>query len=138
MKKLISFIMGVTFLHFLTPVIYSQDSENIQLIGKVAIGNPKGIFIQNNYAYIAAEKMFSILDISNPYEPKEAGYADIPVYGMAEDIFVSGQYAYVAASLAGLRIFDISNPQLPVEVGFYNDQPPGRGGIITNGVFVWS
>ena len=37
---------------------------------------------------------------------------------------VDGNYAYVAALTAGLRIIDISNPAVPTEAGFY--VTPGR------------
>ncbi len=35
----------------------------------------------------------------------------------AQSIAISGQYAYVAADAGGLRVFDISNPTSPVQIG---------------------
>ena len=42
----------------------------------------------------------------------------------AQDIFVSGKYAYVATSLNGLKIVDVSNPASPVLVGTYSASNP--------------
>lgn len=137
MKTIILFTAGTILFSLASHAIYSQDSENLELIGKAAFGNPEGIFVQNNYVYIAACKMFSILDITNPEELKVIGYADIPTHALAEDIFVNGQYAYIAASLGGLRIFDISNPYKPVEVGVGNVmEPRERGALVAKGVHV--
>ncbi|MBT7788520.1 MAG: T9SS type A sorting domain-containing protein [Calditrichaeota bacterium] len=38
-------------------------------------------------------------------------------YGVTPDIEIQGNYAYIAEEHHGLRIVDISNPQLPIEVG---------------------
>ncbi len=44
--------------------------------------------------------------------------------GLAWDIILSGDYAYIAGVTGGLRIVDIADPANPVEVGFYDS--PGR------------
>ena len=38
---------------------------------------------------------------------------------VAEGVFISGDYAYVAGSDAGRRVIDVSVPYSPSEVGFY-------------------
>ncbi|RLC64716.1 MAG: hypothetical protein DRI01_02885, partial [Chloroflexi bacterium] len=60
-------------------------------------------------------------------EPRivEVGFCDIP--GSAADVFVSGDYAYVAAGNAGLRVIDVSNPEEPDEVGFYEEDEEWGG-----------
>ncbi|MDP8238840.1 MAG: choice-of-anchor D domain-containing protein [Candidatus Hatepunaea meridiana] len=50
------------------------------------------------------------------------GHYDTP--GVAQDVFVAGEIAYVADYRSGIRLIDISNPEHPEEVGFYNT--PGR------------
>ncbi|MBN1920441.1 MAG: hypothetical protein JW892_04305, partial [Anaerolineae bacterium] len=52
----------------------------------------------------------------NPAAPVGAGFYDTP--GSAEDVAVSGGYAYVADQISGLRVVNVSNPAAPVEVGF--------------------
>jgi hypothetical protein len=36
------------------------------------------------------------------------------------DVYVSGNYAYVADGYAGLRVIDVSNPSNPREVGYFD------------------
>jgi len=39
--------------------------------------------------------------------------------GKAEDVFISGNYAYIADGIGGLRMVNISKPYGPYEVAFY-------------------
>ena len=77
------------------------------------------IAVAGSYAYLALATGgygdgLAILDISNPATPAlvTLPQLQLPASGLA----ISGSYAYLAQG--GLRIFDISNPFLPVEVGF--------------------
>ena len=57
---------------------------------------------------------------SEPTIPNEVGFYDLSfAYGYVNSIVVTGDYAYVAAGPAGLRIIDISVPSYPHEVGSY-------------------
>lgn len=56
-----------------------------------------------------------IIDISNPLEPFSIGEYDLS--GRAQGIVISGNHAFVAYGIGGLRIFDISNPGSPQLVG---------------------
>jgi hypothetical protein len=68
-----------------------------------------------------------IITISNPNYPEVIGSLETP--GSAEDLAVSGDYAYVAdGSIGGLRIIDVSNPEEPFEVGSY-DTPGTASGV---------
>ncbi|MCK4677735.1 MAG: T9SS type A sorting domain-containing protein, partial [Bacteroidales bacterium] len=51
-----------------------------------------------------------------PYNPFEVGHVDSK--DDTYDVFVSGNYVYMAENDSGLRVFDISSPANPVEVGF--------------------
>jgi hypothetical protein len=56
-----------------------------------------------------------VVSIADPTHPIEVGHANTPgrTYGLA----VSGQYVYVAAETAGLRVISVADPEHPVEVG---------------------
>jgi hypothetical protein len=63
-----------------------------------------------------------IIDISNPYNPKTLSVLKFPVvFYMLHidmwDVQVSGNYAFVGDTEAGLFVVDVSNPQNPVLVG---------------------
>ena len=53
-----------------------------------------------------------------PTAPHEVGLFNTVDY--AQDVYVSGDYAYVADSFAGLRIIEISTPTVPQEVAYIN------------------
>ena len=66
-----------------------------------------------------------IVDVSNPNNPDELGKIsfDDTTY-QAQDVSKAGNYAYVAASVGGLFIIDVSNPQNLSVVSQWN--PAGR------------
>jgi hypothetical protein len=67
---------------------------------------------QGEYAYIAAGRTLTIVDVRDPAAPKRAGSYAFPemIWGLT----LSGNLAYVAADTAGLVILDVSNPAAPV------------------------
>ena len=87
----------------------------------------KHITIKGNYAYIADNNnhhetggggYFRIYNISNVFSIEEVGSCSFP--GDGYGIFVSTDYAYIAAGDSGLRIFDISNLNSPQEISFWD------------------
>ncbi len=56
--------------------------------------------------------------------------------GVAYDVHVSGDYAYVADSGQGLRIIDVSVPQTPTLVGFYGTSDVSYG-IFVSGSYAY-
>ncbi|MDP8207864.1 MAG: T9SS type A sorting domain-containing protein [Candidatus Electryonea clarkiae] len=108
-------------------VINVSDPENPELAGSCASENDHydnygSVLIDGDYAYVGPD----IFDISNPEDPELIGYCESP--SRVKDVFVSGDYAYIAAH--SLLVFDISDPENPVEVGTYNG--PGS----ENSIFV--
>ncbi len=94
---------------------------SIQLVGSLAdtLGN---VFVQGNYAYYLSLCNFSpdklkIINVSIPSTPSLVGEYTIPDCG--QDIYVNGNYAYIAASDSGLVIIDITNPSNPSLAGSY-------------------
>jgi hypothetical protein len=66
-----------------------------------------------------------VIDVSNPASPQRVGgYASNTV---ANDITVSGDYAFIADAAVGLQIVDVSDPARPRHVGGYrtSDSPMG-------------
>lgn len=84
----------------------------------------KGIFVQGDYAYVAAGKRgLRILDISDPTNPSEIGFydeaGDDPLW-IIERVEVSGNYAYLVSGIRGMYVIDVSDPAKPVRVGVYS------------------
>lgn len=98
--------------------IFGFDAENVDYIGHIG-GPTDTVFMQNNYAYIGEGCSLRVLDMSNPIQPLMLGNVIFPNYTVY-DIFVLGNYAYVACGNDGLQIVDISNPNSPYIVGTYD------------------
>jgi hypothetical protein len=63
-----------------------------------------------------------VISVSDSTHPGEIGYYDTP--GVACNVVVMGDYAYVADFTGGLRIVSVSDPAHPTEVGFH--ETPGH------------
>jgi hypothetical protein len=59
-----------------------------------------------------------IIDVSNPASPSALGAFNTP--GLALDVVVVGNVAYVADADQGLRIISVANPANPTQTGFYD------------------
>ena len=88
-----------------------------------------GVYVQGQYAYIA-DIGLRIIDVSNPYNPQDMAYHETP--GVACDVYVRHNLAYVADEWCGLRIIDVSDPMDLHEVS--HAQTPGHAwGVYVTG-----
>jgi hypothetical protein len=99
----------------------------------VAVGsNAQDVTVVGNYAYLAAAKSFDIIDISNRLAPRRAGSYELETPYTALRVSVQGNLAYVATSVGGLVIFDITNAARPEKLS--EVAPSGGWGALTVGV----
>ncbi len=103
------------------------DPIKPKLVGSVNTGTePTSVFVAGQYAYVTAagsvyavsagSGALQIFDISGA-APTLVGSADIGDNSQPSDVYVLGNYAYVAAkSSQDLQVFDISNKQSPVKL----------------------
>jgi hypothetical protein len=105
------------------PTIATPNAENVELVGHIG-GATVAVFVQGNYAYVGMGPELAVLDISDPTHPVRVGYVVLSDMELStvHDIYVAGNYAYVAADSAGLRVVDVSRSTAPVEVGYYDIQ----------------
>jgi hypothetical protein len=78
--------------------------------------------VQGRFAYLSADRQFTIFDISDPAAPQRVGGYTFP-----EEIWsfrLAGSTAYVANNFAGLSLLDVSNPAAPVLRGSFKG--PGQ------------
>jgi hypothetical protein len=73
-----------------------------------------GLYVNGYHGAPPAELQLTTL-VSAPTTVEHVAHVGLSVY----NLFVQGDYAYLAAGRDGLRILNISNPDRPVEVGFY-------------------
>jgi hypothetical protein len=96
------------------------DPAAPRLIARVPeVGRAERLEIEGSFAYVLSGSdqsvgRLAIVDVSDPAAPRATG--TISTTGPAEAIDVSAGRAYVAAYGAGLRIFDVTNPNAPHEV----------------------
>ena len=85
-----------------------------------------------NYLFVADEldglpaRIFDISDLINPIEV--AQYS-ANLTSLVHNPYIKGDFAYISHNTEGLRIVDIADPELPVEVGFYDTWPGDSGGF---------
>ncbi|CAE7900246.1 YIPF1 [Symbiodinium necroappetens] len=94
------------------PVIagYVEDSARLD--------RAKSVAIVGNYAYVAANAAFSVVDVSDPATPRIIGSVQDRFLNGSRSVAVVGQYAYVAAlSGVALMVVDVSDPTLPTLAG---------------------
>jgi hypothetical protein len=90
------------------------EIESLELVGQIG-GETYAVAVQGDYAYIGIGPRLVAIDVSDPISPTLVGQTDV-MPGIVEDIFIAGEYAYVANADGGLRIVDISVPVDPVVV----------------------
>ncbi|MBN1580625.1 MAG: hypothetical protein JXA89_07965, partial [Anaerolineae bacterium] len=78
-------------------------------------GPARGAALADGYAYLAYEGGLSALDLSDRQEPVETARVSLPQCG--SDVAIDQGYAYVTAD--GLRVFDLSEPAQPAQVGHF-------------------
>lgn len=102
------------------PFLFSPTDTNLEYVGHMG-GTSRAVAVKDSYAFFGEGPQLTILDVSNSSSPTIVGKSTLLTYWI-EDIELVGNYAYVAAYDAGLRVFDISNPVLPKEIGSYDTE----------------
>jgi len=138
MKGLPRFIiigLGLLVLILVSLVIWDLlRHKEIELVGSLGGGIPWDVFVQGDYAYVAANSILSIVDIRDPKKPVQISYCGTPDDALG--VYISGSYAYVATCKSGLRIVDVSNPASPREVG-YCDTPGEAQSVYVSGSYAY-
>ena len=93
------------------------NEKNVSLLGRWAAGLCNAVYISGQYCYTANGAAMDILDITDPAEPVLKGKAIVPT--VIREIFVIGNYAYIADDVGGLRIVNVEYPSAPYEVGSF-------------------
>jgi hypothetical protein len=90
-------------------------------VGNVQATNVYGVFVKDNYAYLAAGDLY-VIDISNPASPSQT--AVFNTSGSFYGLWIKGNYAYLMDHTTGFQIVDISTPASPSPVGTFTSSHP--------------
>lgn len=112
-KRLLLFLVFVVV--SFRPNVSEASAENIEFVGHIG-GETNAFDVSGDYIYIGEGPRLTILDASDPSQITVSGKTDL-FSDIVQDVVIEGNYAYVAADSAGLRIVDVSDPTDPVEVG---------------------
>jgi len=99
---------------------------------------PKAIEVIGNYAYITYvddedTSKFIIYDVFNPLNIVNKGEVELETNTAGNDIAIIGNYAYIASSVDGLIIIDISDKNNPTITGDPNSGTNGKGVYVAEG-----
>ena len=81
--------------------------------------------VDNGHVFFGSGTVLMAADASDATNPRIVGEETLP--GFISDLTISDGFAYVAASKAGLRIVDISDPTAPRETGYVDDLEIAEG-----------
>lgn len=101
---------------------------NPTLLGKLKIGDhTRAVAVSGNYAYLATSlsgEELIVVSVVDPASPVKAAVFDIPGVSQANDVVISGNYAFVvtenSTTTGEFYIFNISNPFSPTLVGSFD------------------
>ncbi len=94
------------------------------------LDNITGIYVTGGLAYVSERSIgMEIINVSNPSNPQNVSNYDTP--GLAYDIAVGGNYAYVADGTS-FYIINVTNPFNPVYAGNFSTQNATYFGVALN------
>ena len=119
-----------------TQAYYVGQNEYLWIIygggySKTDVGGIMHIEVRGNLAYILNIDGLFIWDVTNSQYPYLIGSA-MDSYGL--DLYVAGNYAYIAVGSEGLNIFDITNPSSLVLVGSYDGFSSSRAAVVKDNI----
>lgn len=114
--------------------VLQRVTGQLELMGQIG-GATYAVAVQGSYTYIGVGPRLVILNISDPAHPAVVGQT-APLPGIVESAAVAGNYAYIADGNSGLRIIDVANPPVPIEVGAC-DTPGRAGDVVVTGNYAY-
>ncbi|MEM4390460.1 MAG: VWA domain-containing protein [Candidatus Diapherotrites archaeon] len=118
-----------------------QDLNNLVYHDDISLDLIRGIFVEGKYVYVAGEGLgrsdsgLIIIDAGNSAQGSMQTIGRLDTTD-PRDVFVDGNYAYLADGSAGLRIINITNKTNPTLVGTYNT--PGTAyDVIVDGNYAY-
>lgn len=97
-----------------------------------------GVAIDGDYAYVAggAGGTFYVVDVANPAIPAVVG--TLPLGQQTLRVEVAGGYAYLPVEYVGVRVVDLADPSLPVDVGLYEPRVGLAHDIAVSDTVAWA
>ncbi len=97
-------------------------------LGRVEFPSVSSVAANGNYVYLGTTTgggVLQVVDVSVPEKPTLRGSIVVPGINRLQ---VHGSFVYAADELSGVHVFDVSNPDAPVQVTIWNDGCANPGG----------
>ena len=130
------YLYAAAFNEGVIDIVDISDKFNPVLVAQIEVtgGSPHSAWTteDNSHLIISAEKdglparIWNIEDLSNLYEV--ATYSG-NLESLTHNPYVRGNYAFFSHNTEGLRVVDIKDPAVPVEVGYYDTFDGLSGGF---------
>lgn len=100
------------------PHAENTHAHKVQIVGNVLIQNQELPYFKTKDRSVPHHSGIKVYDLSDPTDPREIAYLEIPGKGVHRMWFTDGKYAHVAADVPGYRervylIVDLSEPSRP-------------------------
>lgn len=127
-------MFAAAFYEFEMDIVDISDKTNPTLIGKITYDgqntHSSSLSEDGKILYIADEKdgfPMAVVDVSDVTDPRTLGTYTANITSLVHNPYVKGDFCYISHNTEGFRILDIADPELPVEVGYYDtfDGPSG-------------
>lgn len=92
---------------------------------KVNVRNVSGVKVGGDRAYSIGQGFLSVLDISNPRQPRLIGQGQLKGISAIRQVAINRNWLYLACGERGLKVVDVSKPNTPKMVGEVPPTPPG-------------
>ena len=111
-------------------IVDATDKSQLKLITKVTYPDAftHNAWMTDDNRYLsqtdeAAGLPVNFWDLSDPTNPKRVATFALPDPAIAHNTHIRGNYAFISYYCDGLRILDISQRRVPVDVGYYDTYP---------------
>jgi hypothetical protein len=94
----------------------STPKSPVLLSAKTVGGSAQNVAVNGGFAYVVFPGTLVVVGVTNPSNPIVRGQVTLPD-SYSRSVAVIGARAFVATFLHGLRIIDVSNPDVPSDVG---------------------
>lgn len=99
-------------------VVDVSDPADPIIAATISTAEEKDVFVNGEYAYVATDDGAWIINISDPHSPYPIGI--VPSADWTENIVIQDNIIYMADYAAGVELFDILNPDIPLLIDTFN------------------
>ncbi len=129
-------LFAAAFYESTIDIVDIADKANPVLIAQIIVPggsvHSSSLSEDGKYLFVAPEqdglpaRVYNVEDLENPYEV--AQYT-ANIASLVHNPYVKGDFAFISHNTEGLRVVDFSDPNVPVEVGYYDTWEGESGGF---------